>query len=108
MKKFLSLLLCLTLVLSLGIAAFASAEPSAEAAGADALVLTDPAWKPSADGSYYSLKDVVYCTNVINPTYQYMNIYVPAAYMDGGACNGYTADTAPIILENNCRGWNSS
>lgn len=109
MKKFLSLLLCLTMVLSLGISAYASAEPSAEpSAEAASLELTAPAWELSANGSYYSLKNVVYCTNVINENYQYMNIYVPAAYIDGGECNGYTAETAPIILENNCMGWNSS
>lgn len=49
-----------------------------------------------------------YCTNIVNRTYQYMNIYVPAAYLDGGEVNGYTADTAPVVLENSCRGWNSS
>lgn len=110
MKKLLSILLALCMVLSLGVGAFAasgeaSGEPSGEAAS---LELTAPAWEKSADGSYYSLKNVVYCTNVINPTYQYMNIYVPAAYIDGGDCKGYTADTAPIIIENNCMGWNSS
>ena len=108
MKKFLSLLLCLAMVLSMGISALASGEPSAEPEAADALVLSNPAWELSANGVYYQLKNVVYCTNVINPSYQYMNIYVPAAYIDGGECNGYTADTAPIIIENNCMGWNSS
>ena len=52
--------------------------------------------------------NVVYCTNVVSPQYQFMNIYVPAAYIDGGECNGYTADTAPIVLLNNCMGWMSS
>lgn len=108
MKKILSLLLCLAMILGLGVSALASGEASAEPAAADALVLSDPAWELSANGAYYQLKNVVYCTNVINPNYQYMNIYVPAAYMDGGECNGYTAETAPIIIENNCMGWNSS
>ena len=111
MKKLLCLLLSLAVLVSLGAAAFASGEPSQDAsaeASGESLVLTDPAWVLSADGSYYSLTNVVYCTNVVNATYQYMNIYVPAAYIDGGECNGYTADTAPIIFENNCMGWNSS
>ena len=108
MKKMLALLLCLAMVLALSVTAFASGEPSGESVGADALVLSDPAWEISADGSYYSLKNVVYCTNVVNANYQYMNIYVPAAYIHGGECNGYTAETAPIIIENNCMGWNSS
>ncbi len=110
MKKLLSVLLCLCLVFSLGTMAFASEEASGEAVpDADAaLTITDPAWTLSADGSYYSLTNVQYCTNVVNATYQYMNIYVPAAYIDGGECNDYTAETAPIIIENNCMGWNSS
>lgn len=105
MKKILSLLLCFVMVLGLGVSAYASAEPSSEVSD---LVLADPEWVLSGDGSYYSLKNVVYCTNVVNEAYQYMNIYVPAAYLDGGECNGYNAETAPIILENNCMGWNSS
>ena len=112
MKKLLTLLLCLCLALSLGVGAMASGEPSgSDEASSEApasLELTDPAWEKSADGSYYALKNVVYCTNVVNPTYQYMNIYVPAAYIDGGEVNGYTSATAPIVIENNCMGWNSS
>ncbi len=109
-KKWLSCVLVLMMLLSLAPAALAaSGEPSGEASTEPvSLELTDPAWELSANGSYYSLKNVVYCTNVVNATYQYMNIYVPAAYIDGGECNGYTADTAPIIFENNCMGWNSS
>ncbi len=108
MKKLLSMLLCLCLALSLCASAFASAEPSAEADADAALLLSDPAWEKSADGSYYSLTNVAYCTNVVDEAYQYMNIYVPAAYIEGGECNGYTAETAPVIIENNCMGWNSS
>ena len=102
MKKLLSLLLVLCLSLSLCGGALAA---SGEAAS---LVLTAPAWEKSADGSYYSLTGVVYCSKVVNETYQYMNIYVPAAYLEGGSVNNYTAETAPIVLENNCMGWNSS
>ena len=109
MKKILSLLLCLIMVLSLGLSAYASGEPSAEPSGeAGGLELTDPAWELSADGTYYSLMNVEYCTNVVSPQYQFMNIYVPAVYMNGGSVNGYTADTAPIVLLNNCMGWMSS
>ncbi len=110
MKKLFALLLAACVVLSMGTAALASGEASGsdEAASAGSLALTDPAWELSADGSYYALTDVEYCTNVVNPAYQYMNIYVPAAYIDGGEVNGYTADTAPVILENDCMGWNSS
>ena len=110
MKWFIIFILIAVIMLTFCAAAFASgkASGSAEAPAADSLALTDPEWELSADGSWYALKNVVYCANVVNPTYQYMNIYVPAAYIDGGEVNGYTAETAPIILENNCMGWNSS
>lgn len=108
MKKLLSIVLCLCMVFGLSTAAFASGEASGAAPAVTSLEITAPAWVKSADGTYYSLTNVPYCTNVINPTYQYMNIYVPAAYLEGGSVHGYTADTAPIIIENNCMGWNSS
>lgn len=108
MKK-IAWLLVLCLMLSFGTGAMAASGEMSGKPGAEvSLELTDPAWAESADGSYYELKNVVYCTKVVNPTYQYMNIYVPAAYLTGGECNGYTADTAPIVVENNCMGWNSS
>ena len=72
-------------------------------------------WERSEDGSFYTLKFVFYCRNVLVPKHQYMNIYVPAAYLndDGtvnkcGICRKYTAKTAPIVFQNNCGGWNSS
>lgn len=110
MKKLLCLLLMFSFVVSIGCLSVqaASGELSSASAGDDALRVAEPAWEKSADGSYYSLKNVVYCSRVVNEAYQYMNIYVPAAYIDGGECNGYTAETAPVIFENNCMGWNSS
>ena len=72
-------------------------------------------WEISKDGTYYALPFVYYATNILSRAHQYMNIFVPAAYLnaDGtvneqGACNGYTARTAPIILVNGCAGWMSS
>ncbi len=59
-------------------------------------------------------------TEITNVSYQTMLVYIPAAYLiideDGNvtgidhdaAIGDYTADTAPIIYENNCAGWNSS
>jgi hypothetical protein len=73
------------------------------------------AWKLSEDGTYYALRFVYYAKKVVSPAHQYMNIYVPAAYLsqDGsinptGTVHGYTAKTAPIVLYNNCGGWMSS
>jgi len=72
-----------------------------------ALDLSDAQWEVSADGSYYQLQGVNFCTNVVVEKYQSMNIYVPAAYFEDGEVCGYTAETAPIVLQNNCSGWRS-
>ena len=106
MKKLLCLLL--TIVLCIGMipsAGAVGAEPSGEFD--DRLRLETVDWVRSEDGSYYSAK-VTYCANVVSEDIQFMNVYVPAAYIEGGTCGGYTADTAPMILLNNCMGWNSS
>lgn len=64
---------------------------------------------------YYKISKVKYCENVTSEKYQYMNIYVPAGYVneDGSlkkeaVIGGYTADTAPTIFRNSCSGWMSS
>lgn len=106
MKKLLSLLM--VLALCLGMITTVSAVDTAAAGEFDAqLRLEAVDWTKSEDGSYYSAK-VEYCVNVTNEELQYMNVFVPAAYVEGGDVNGYTADTAPIVLMNNCMGWNSS
>lgn len=72
-------------------------------------------WKKSEDESHYELRFVYYATNLKSKQHQYMNIYVPAQYLnadssinEAGTCNGYTARTAPIVMYNNCGGWMSS
>lgn len=128
MKKLISIILCLCLLLSLAACGgeSASSTPAAEPTveptpeptpeptseplvdeAALALDLSDAQWEESADGSYYQLLDVAFCTNVLVEKYQTMNIYVPAEYFEGGEVCGYTADTAPIVLQNNCSGWRS-
>lgn len=87
-------------------------EPNEERVNLDenslALLVENPQWEISDDRSYYQLLNVPFCTNVVCEQYQYMNIYVPSAYLVDGEINGYTAETAPIILQNNCSGWKSS
>ena len=104
MKKILSLLLVVVMCAAMIPAAYAA---PVEGEFDAALRLEEIAWTKSADGTYYSAK-VEYCVNVTDPDIQFMNVYVPAAYFEGGKVNGYTADTAPIILLNDCMGWNSS
>lgn len=72
-------------------------------------------WKKSENGRCYELRFVYYATEIASREHQYMNIFVPAAYLnaDGtinetAACNGYTAKTAPIVFQNDCGGWKSS
>ena len=69
-------------------------------------------WELSEDGTYYGLRFVYYATNILSRQHQYMNIYVPAAYMnpdgtvnESGRCGLYTARTAPVIIYNACAGW---
>lgn len=66
---------------------------------------------------YYGLLEVAYCPNIVAPKYQYMNIFVPAGYLnvdENGSVTGvnqasmigrYTPATAPILFENHCAGW---
>ena len=128
MNKLISIVLCLCLMLSFAACggesvseapeAVPTAEPTPESTpvptlepivdeAALALDLGDAQWELSADGSYYQLQGVAFCTNVVEEKYQTMNIYAPAAYFEGGEVCGYTAETAPIVLQNNCSGWRS-
>ena len=72
-------------------------------------------WKKSENGTYYEVRFVYFVTNVESKEHQYMNIFVPAAYLnedgtvnEAGACGDYTARTAPIVFQNECAGWKSS
>lgn len=72
-------------------------------------------WRLSEDRTYYALRFVYFAAHILSKEHQYMNIFVPAAYMnpDGtvnaaGSCGEYTATTAPIVIYNNCSGWMSS
>ena len=63
----------------------------------------------------YELEHVPYAQNIVDPTLQVMNIWIPKEYVneDGtinweAEVNGYTAATAPIIFRNNYSGWFSS
>ena len=105
MKKLLALLLAVVLCVSMIPAGAVGAEGAGEFDAQLRLEKVD--WVESEDGSYYSTK-LEYCANVVSEDIQFMNVYVPAAYIKEGVCGGYTADTAPIILLNNCMGWNSS
>ena len=69
-------------------------------------------WKLRKDGRYKCAEGVVYTEKATNPECQYLNIYVPSAYInhDGtlnfaGYCGKYTVKTAPVIFHNNAAGY---
>ena len=55
--------------------------------------------------SYYAYRDLVYVAHPKNADYEKMNIFIPAAYLEGKSVNGYTAQTAPIFLPNQVGGY---
>ncbi len=63
----------------------------------------------------YEIEKVRYCTNILSDEFQYLNIWIPAGYVnEDGSFNrnasvgGYTWESAPIVFRNNCAGWFSS
>lgn len=60
----------------------------------------------------WCLEDILYTEKALAPKFQRLSIYVPAEYMKEkgeidreGRCKGYTAATAPVILQNNSAGY---
>lgn len=60
----------------------------------------------------WCLEDILYTEKATVPEFQRLSIFVPEAYMKEkgeidpeGVMNGYTADTAPVIFENNSAGY---
>jgi hypothetical protein len=52
-----------------------------------------------------AFEKVVYVANPADAAQEVMNIYVPEEYFNGGAINGYTAETAPIFFPNRVGGY---
>ena len=55
--------------------------------------------------AYYAYRNIVYVAHPKNADYEQLNLFVPAAYLEGKTVNGYTAQTAPIFLPNNVGGY---
>ena len=60
----------------------------------------------------WCLEDILYTQKATTPKFQRMSIFVPRAYLaeDGsvlpeGTCGRYTAETAPVVFENNSAGY---
>jgi acetyl esterase/lipase len=54
---------------------------------------------------FYVYENRVYVRHPKAASYESMNLYVPAAYLNGGTINGYTAKTAPIFMPNGVGGY---
>lgn len=62
----------------------------------------------SANGQSLSVRafeNIRYLSNLDEPEYQLMNIYIPESYFTGGTINGHTAQTAPIFFPNAVGGY---
>lgn len=49
--------------------------------------------------AHYFVERASYVEKPIDAQRQVMNVFIPAAYMEGKTCNGYTAKTAPVLLD---------
>lgn len=70
------------------------------------------AWIFDKKHNCWCLEDILYTEKATTPKFQRLSIFVPEPYMknDGainqkGEMNGYTAETAPVIFENNSAGY---
>ena len=121
MKKILSILTALTVLLSVG-------GMSAISASADDSVTTglskidSSRWQYNADDDVYYQIGIVYCENPVDITYETLAVFVPGAYMtaedngdgtytceinESAAVGNYTADTAPIVMPINTPGYSA-
>lgn len=91
----------------------AQAAPAASSQSQASYDLTFPAAKGVKESlsldnrqvTYYAYRDLVYVSHPKNAEYEKMNIFIPAAYLEGKSVNGYTAQTAPIFLPNQVGGY---
>lgn len=70
------------------------------------------AWTFDEENRCWCLEDVLYTDRALVPKFQRLSIFVPEPYMRAGGeidpkgeMNGYTAQTVPVIFENNSAGY---
>ena len=112
MKKVLSLMVCLCLLVSMALpAAFADSSYSEE--------IDMSKWQYNESDDIYWQVGIQYCSNPADISYETLGIFVPGAYFnaipngdgsftctvsENGMANGYTASTAPILFPVNTPG----
>lgn len=132
MKRIVPMLLSLVIILSLCACtentessestASSGSEDTSEIANAGKLVFDNTAWNYDADNDVYWQIGVVYCEEPVDTDYESLGIYVPGTYMTGtensngtytctinvaGSVEGYTAETAPIVMPVNTAGYSA-
>ncbi|MBR5088038.1 MAG: tannase, partial [Ruminiclostridium sp.] len=78
-------------------------------------------WQYNADDDVYYQIGISYCETPADESYETLAVFVPSAYMTGtengdgtytcelsdGSINGYTAETAPIVMPINTPGYSA-
>jgi hypothetical protein len=79
-------------------------------------------WQYNSSSNVYYVVGLVYCASPANQTYEQMGIFVPGAFMDAtnngngtftctinsnNTINGFTASTAPIVIQVNTPGYSA-
>lgn len=121
MKKIICFFMIIVLLLCLGACAAAPAEPTPHP-----LSVEGRSWSrvTVGDKACYVMEQVPYCTSPADPAVQFVDIYVPEAYLtalEDGSCilnqdgvvtnaagTSYTAATAPVILQNSIDAYKQS
>ena len=69
-------------------------------------------WSFNEEYQCWCLEDILYTSKAVVPETQRLSIFVPAVYMNSngeinekGSINGYTAETVPVVFENNSAGY---
>lgn len=103
-------------------AAVSTATTVSQPSTTDALAFNNAAWNYDAENNVYWQIGVQYCTTPETTEYETLGIYVPGAYMtatangDGtytatsnakGTINGFTAQTAPVVMPVNTPGYSA-
>lgn len=50
-------------------------------------------------------RGILYVEKPVNPEFQQLNLFAPAAYYEGASINGYTLKTAPVFVPNTVGGY---
>lgn len=129
MKKQLTAILYAGLCLSLAGCAGSAQKPEAASQPSETTavvtnlsMIDNSAWQYNEEDDVYYQIGISYCENPADSTYETLAVFVPGAYMnaedngDGtytcsinteGTVNGYTAETAPIVMPINTPGYSA-